>query len=342
MAFSSTSENEIQHVGKRRKMMPNDARPLHVRRVNSVHGLVKLLKAYNGGKGNITGIQPVGLEQSVAGIGEVESDGKMPRFTDYLDARRYFLSDNFEKRRQQTKYFRPQTELKNYLNDSDQFYPCPDIRTTGLLRHFKCGPGGFIESDPIELMSYMLPHYLISLDEVRAKIEQVNAAIGLHDDLSSQSLDDLILAAGEENVDCFSDPHDYAEVTVDEDDLVDGDVGLSTFRRIIASNYHILTTLSHSNRLRFDFHSKNNDARSMRQFMGRLVGDIRLMMMGKTTEGVPKVYCRLYRENLRLMAQVNRKEKKDDYVVRAQKMFYARKKDHLFTGTYYLHSCFQI
>lgn len=332
MTFSSATDQNVMQNGKRRKVVQVDDRPIFVRRVNSIHGLVKLLKAYNGGKGNITGIQPVGLEQTSAGIGEVESDGKMPRFTDYLDARRYFLSDNFEKRRQQIKHFHPQTELKNYLNDRDQFFPCADIRTTGILRHFKCGPGGFIENDPIELMSYMLPHYLISLDEVRSKIEQVNAAIGLHDDLSSHTLDDLILAAGEENVDCFSDPHDYAEVTVEEEDLVDGDVGLSTFRRIIASNYHILTTLSHSNRLRFDFHSRNKDARSMRQFMGRLVGDIRLMMMGKTTEGVPKVYCRLYRENLRLMAQVNRNEKKDDYVLRAQKMFYARKKDHYFTG----------
>jgi hypothetical protein len=305
---------------------------VHLRRVTSFHDLVRILRLYNGGRGNISQILPVGVERS--GVDDWDdSEGRSsgaPRFTDFIDAHRHFSSEAFTLRLECVDMYTTQRMLSSYLVDNPDgthsFFPHDSIRRSGLLRHFRCGPGGFFERSAKELLGYMLPSYTVSVEEAREKIERVNAAIGIRSDLTGLDLEQLQSD--------YVDPHEYSAIVVSDEDLVDGDIGQSSYHRIISQNYHIISSLHSSNTPRFE-NAAVLGHEELRRFMTRVVGDLKLMFTGRTNDGIPKVYPRLYKESNILLAEMTRPTDKP-HVVMARRMFYARKRNHEFTGLSWL------
>lgn len=338
-ALSSNTADEIDRsTNKRRKVEKEDEEdlPPHCRAVKSFHELVRLMRAYYGGRGRVTSMLPVGIEARGVDEWDDEAGGmEAPRFTDYLDAQRQFSNASFVKRAEVNRMYAPQATIAKYLSQTAGgkalFNPDPAIR--GLIREFACGPGGFIHTKANELMRYFLPCELPTIDEVRHKLECVLNATGMYKDFSGMTMDEMIATGSELGEDLFSDPHEYSEITVTEDDMENGEIGRSAYERIIRNNYYITTTLKHRNQFRFQHLSAQKDAVGMRRLMAQLANDMKLMYSGKDTKGIPKVYGRLYKESHRLLVQI-RTEGKDTekYVKRARAIFYARKKDHEFTG----------
>jgi hypothetical protein len=310
-ALSTNTAPEIDRTTskRRRQQVEEDEEgvPIHLKRVTSYTDLAKMVRAYYGGKQVVTKILPVGIDtRGVDEWDDTEVNTGTPRFTDYIDATRQFGGDQFARRLEAVKMYERQTVLSNYTHQEASgnisFYPHADIRNTGLLRFFRCGPGGgFIEKASTEIFNYMLPQFMVTVEEAREKLERVNAAIGVHEDLSTKSLEELVGSSGD---DCYADPHDYSAIHIDDGEMVEGDVGVNSFKRIINSNYHIVTTLCHNNRIRFNFLSREKNALGMRNFMARLAKDMRLMFNSHSTEGVPQVYGKLYRESNRLMSSI--------------------------------------
>lgn len=337
-ALSANTAAEIDRTSsKRRRVDPEESEehvPIHLRRVTTFHDLVRLVRAYYGGKGSIKSILPVGIDhQGVDEWDDETASTNTPRFTDYIDAYRQFSRDEHLERAIANDMLDSQREITSYVTKNAAgdrfFYPTERLRKSGLVRHFKCGPGGFIQKEAKELMKYTLPSFNVTLEEARKKITRTNNAVGIHRDLSDKTLEELIGSDGGEG--CYNDPHDYAPIEIEDSELVDGDIGESSFRRIIRANYHITTTIEHINVKSFSHHSAKGDCVGMRRFMARAVHDLGLLLSGKTADGIPKVYGKLYKESARLLAELNNPASSDRHVKKARRMFYARSK-HDFTG----------
>lgn len=262
--------------------------------VKSFDDLLRLIRAYFNGRGNVTGLLPVGIEaRGVDDWDEPEVTEGAPKFTDYLDAHRKFTSKGYRDRAAHLHMYKPQRLIGNYLTtDVDghvTFNPKGGLRTTGLLREFMCGSGGFLKKSSRELMDYMLPVEIPTVDEFRNKLERILDATGMREDLSGLTLDQMAASGADAGRDLFTDPEGYSEITVSDDDLVNGEIGLSAYERIIRTNYHIATTLLQRNQIRFQYYSDRGDHVGMRRFMSQLASDMKLMLNGRTTEGIPKV-----------------------------------------------------
>lgn len=333
----TTSHKRRRYLEQRLDVPVEDNKPEHLKSVKTFYELAKMVRGYFGGQGGVDNILPVGVDEGIDVYDDITTNTGAPRFSDFFSVERHFSTALFARRMDAMRMYEPQKSLARYIqvgaDGSRHFFPEPSIRESGLLRCFRCGPGGFLEQKAEELMNYMLPHFTPTIEEAREKIERVHRAIGCVKDLRGLTLDELIRDGAEAGGDCFADPHDYSEITLEDTDMDDGDISESSYRRIINGRYHITTTLHTTNTQRFDYHSRKHSVTGMRCFMARLAGDIRLMLNGRTTEGIPKVYGNLYKESARLMVELNRTGFVDKHVSKARKIFYARASpDCRFTG----------
>ncbi len=297
-ALSNNTADEIDRSSSKRRKIeePDDSHlPLHMQTVKSFDELLRLIRAYFNGRGNITGLLPVGIEsRGVDDWDEPNVAEGAPKFTDYLDAHRKFTSTGYRDRTVQLHMYKPQRSIGNYiatdLDGTTYFNPGPEVRNTGLLREFMCGSGGFFKKSSLELMDYMLPIEIPTIEEFRGKLERILDATGMREDLTGLTLDQLAASGAGVGGDLFTDPEGYSEITVLDEDLVDGEIGLSAYERIIRNNYHIATTLLRRNQVRFQYYSDRGDHEGMRRFMSQLGSDMKLMLNGRSTEGIPKVH----------------------------------------------------
>ena len=326
----TSSSIETDHGMKRRKIEKDDPKPTHLQSVQSYHHLVRLLRVYFSGKKRITGIQPVGVEPRGVDDWDEPDVPTVPRLTEYLDATTQFSEQEYADVAEKRRMYSIQASISSYVGRSvdgkTTFNPHKTLtETVGLLRCFQCGPSGYLSSGAEELMSYLLPLENPSVDEVRDKLERVLNATGRSCDLSKLDMKDLV---GEDH---FDDPHNYSAITIDERDLVGDHVGMSAYEAIIRANYHILTTLKERTTCLFQKLCDQDNAIDLRRLQTRLAKNIKIMLNGDSTEGVPKVYGRLYKESIRLMKSMTTVS--DDKIMkRARAIFYGKKRDHEFTG----------
>lgn len=321
---------DVEHGGKKRRIEKDDPLPVHLQKVKSYHHLVRLLRVYFSGEKRIPGIMPVGVEPRGIDDWDEPEQVAIPKFTDYIEATSQFADATYAKRADQRRMYSPQATIASYVsrNVEGKFIFNPDKALTesaGLLRYFQCGPGGFLNAEPGELATYLLPLENPSVEEVRDKLERILNATGHSRDISQHTMEDLV----GENL--FDDPHNYSAIKIDDRDLVGDQVGMSAYEAIIRANYHIATTLKQRTIAQFEKISGERAAVDLRRLHSRLAKNLKIMLNGDTTDGVPKVYGRLFKESNRLMAAMTATND-DKLMRRARAIFYGKKRDHDFTG----------
>ena len=165
------------------------------------------------------------------GSDAVTDDGDVTRavLSRLLAASAQFEHSSFVQRCTEHGVLAEQTVYDNYVTRipgsyTRAFMPCEKLRTSGLVRSFRCGTSeSTFLRNATDILGFLLPQYEPSVEEIRIKLDSVFSARGTVRDLTHLPLEELIKISND--VDCIDaicqDPHFYSPVTVTKDQSIE-------------------------------------------------------------------------------------------------------------------------
>lgn len=282
--------SETRSSKRRRVVEETHPDPIHHQPVATLTELIRLVRLYHGGRG-------AAIESMELYPGGGDSSSKT--LVDYFDMQRQFSDKAYHDRAALNDLYKIQHDPTTYVRMSPSgdmcFYPTEPLRTTGLIRAFRLGPGGFLERSSYELYRYMLPQMAPSTAEIRAKLERVLSATGAYRSLRGKSREELIRTSESTDPNMFFDPHEFSAITADR--RVSSSTDLASINiEDIARIYPTCQELHDRNAVRLKHLTKTKNVKGTHRFYSDLADSIHLLFSGPPIEGIPAVYGELFAE----------------------------------------------
>ena len=308
------SDNCADQDDRKRKFEESVEIPPYKELVRSKMHLLKLVRLYNS-----SGRGPAITDFSSAP--STSWDDEEPHtFLDHFNMNLQFSRDWYLERAAHSDLYTPQSNPDNYvrLNNtgSPVFFPVDSLRKTGIIRAFKLGGGGFLESKSTDIFNYFLPQYSPTTAELQAKYERCLAAIGSFVSLRDKTREELIQSAT--STDPFGDPHDFSAVTAVHAGEMSRDLD-SLRLGALSTIYTTAQELHDRNAVRLRFLKSTCNVKGTYKFYGDITNNIHLVFSGDPVKGLPLVLNDLYKEN-RAITELMRSD--ETWVRKANAIFY--------------------
>jgi hypothetical protein len=313
---------------KRRRVEPPLVVPLFKQNVKTKAHLLRLVRLYHSGLG--APITDLAFTQTPNQWDEGAVGTKT--LVDHFDMNLQFKRTSYHERAALSDLYKMQHDPTNYIHiDSTGcpvFFPSASIRTTGIIRAFQLGGGGFLEASSQDLLSYMLPQMAPTTAELRSKLERCLSAVGSFVSLRNKTREELIRTADSTDPGMFSDPHDFSAITA-HDTLGQSRDLVSMGIEEIARAYPTAQELHDRNAVRLRYLTKTHNVKGTAKFFKDMVNNIHLVFSGNAVDGIPLVLGELHNESRDLYEMIHGEER---WLRKAKAIFTINKKRRGYTG----------
>ena len=283
-------------VTKKRKLDETHGHPLeHL--IKTRDDFASMIRIYYGAR---TQIASVAMEDT-ADDGSSRSD---THILTLLDAKRYLSTPTVVEKHQRQRLDETQRYLDHYVHYGDgaapSFFPADKVRDGMLVRQINVGSGGMIKS-AMDLLSFMLPHYIPPQRLVLNKLRVVLDSIGepwnpSYDSMSVEQLIKLTSSESESTRACFTDPIDYSPIEVsDQEQPGNIDTTRSAVMAQLEQAYPVAFRLKSNNLARLEGARRVSPEEVQRVFEF-IVHETRTLLTAHV-DGVPLVYHDLLKES---------------------------------------------